>query len=276
MSILDDIKDDITDLQTLHLIATSFTDAAAARIKAIREAFERNQQFYIELSHVFHLVKLVALKKGLVPKQQDRVRTLSVAFTANQHFYGTIHRRIMETILKKVEKDGTDLLVVGKTGREYLEVAGKRHITMYQFDKDSPREEELSQFLDSVHEYGSILVYYPQFVSLVRQEVGVIDITQVLEIPDKTVDEETYILFEPEVDKILAFFEKQIRSVLFRRVALEAELARTAARMVSMNEASDRADSLIKEKHTEYLKLMRSFINRQLLDTFAGRSVWQK
>jgi F0F1-type ATP synthase gamma subunit len=98
----------------------------------------------------------------------------------------------------------------------------------------------------------------------------------VLEVGIDTKLEETYILFEPEVDKILAFFEKQIRTILFSRVILEADLARTAARMVTMNDASERCQDMMKQKHTEYLKVMRSFINRQLLDTFAGRSLWKK
>jgi F0F1-type ATP synthase gamma subunit len=109
-----------------------------------------------------------------------------------------------------------------------------------------------------------------------RQDVGMIDITQVQEMDGQVTQEaETYILFEPEVDKILGFFERQIRGVLFKRVVLESDLSRTAARMVSMNEASERAQEMIREKHSEYLKVMRSFINRQLLDTFSGMSLWK-
>jgi len=276
MSVIDDIKDDITDMDTLHLIATSFTDTAAMRIRGIRIAFETNQEFYIELSHVYHLVKVVAMRQGIVPEKPPGARTVMVAFTANQHFYGNIHRRIMDTVLAKQKKDHTDLFVVGKTGREYLQVSGKNDgYGFMQFQKDNPTRDEVELFLEKIKEYTSILVYYPHFVSLVRQEVGMIDIAEVLEVGTETAKEETYVLFEPEVSQILDFFERQIRRVLFARVVLESDLARTAARMVSMNEAAERADELMKEKHSEYLKVMRSLINRQLLDTFAGRSQWK-
>jgi ATP synthase F1 gamma subunit len=276
MSIIDDIKDDITDMDTMHLIATSFTDTAAMRIRGIRKAFETNKEFYLELSHVYHLVKMAAIKQGVVPEKPSGARTVSVAFTANQHFYGNIHRRIMDTVLAKQKKDQSDIFVIGKSGREYLQVSGKTEgYGFIQFDKELPRPDEVEAFLEKIKDYTSILVYYPHFISLVRQEVGMIDIAEVLEVGTETAADDIYVLFEPEVGLILNFFERQIRQVLFSRVVLEADLARTAARMVSMNEAAERADELMKEKHSEYLKVMRSLINRQLLDTFAGRSQWK-
>ena len=278
MSALDDLKDEFTDLQTLQMIASSFTEAAAVRIKGIREKFEKNQHFYVELSHVYHLVKLVAIKKGLVPDGPPEAKLLHVAYTSNQHFYGNIHRRIMETIVGQRKQLGGDLVVIGTTGREFLQVAGKTEgIQLIHFAKDVPTKEENTSLMTTLKPYTTILVYYPHFISLMRQEVGVLDIAQVLDMGSdiKTEDKDTYILFEPEVDKILEFFERQIRSILFSRVLLEADLARTAARMVSMNEASERAQELMKDKHNEMLKMMRSLINRQLLDTFSGRSLWK-
>lgn len=278
MSTLDDLKDEVSDLETMQMIATAFTDAAATRIRNIRKAFETNQQFYAEISHVYHLVKLVAIQKGLVPEKPPGTQVLIVAFTANQHFYGNIHRRIMEVVIKEREKRGCSLMVIGKTGGEFMQVTGKSSgFDSMRFLKDNPTTDEIHVFTDRVRPYTSILVYYPHFVTLMRQEVGVIDITQVLDIgaTEETKLEETYILFEPEVDKILEFFERQIRAILFARVVLESDLARTAARMVTMNEASERAVELMKQKHSEFLKVMRSLINRQLLDTFSGRSLWK-
>lgn len=279
MSALDDLKDEYTDLQTLQMIASSFTEAAASRIKGIREKFEKNQHFYIELSHVYHLVKLVAIKKGLVPDGPPDAKLIHVAYTSNQHFYGNIHRRIMESVIGQRKQLGGDLFVIGTTGREFLQVAGKLEgIELIHFEKDVPTKAEQEALMTKLLPYTTILVYYPHFISLMRQEVGVIDIAQVLDMGSdiKTEEQDTYILFEPEVDKILTFFEKQIRAILFARVLLEADLSRTAARMVSMNEASERAQELMLEKHNELLKVMRSLINRQLLDTFSGRSLWKK
>lgn len=278
MSILDDLKDEFTDLQTMQMIASSFTEAAASRIKGIRQKFETNQHFYIELSHVYHLVKLVAIKRGLVPEKPPGAKTIRVAYTSNQHFYGNIHRRIMETVVSEQKKYGGELFVIGTSGKEFLQVSHKTEGVMLEhFEKDMPTTQESDSFLDKVNEYTTIMVYYPHFVSLMRQEVGVLDIAQVLDIGSDitTQDQDTYILFEPEVDKILTFFEKQIRSILFARVLLESDLSRTAARMVSMNEASERAQEMMKDKHNEQLKVLRSLINRQLLDTFSGRTLWK-
>lgn len=278
MSLIDSIKDELLDMETLHMIAMSFTDAAAMRIRSIRKKFEENKAFYDELSHVYHLVKIYAINKGIISDITRVMHPLRVAFTSNQHFYGNIHWMIMEKILKDQAIHGGDLLIIGNTGREYAKSAGIRDGFRYMHvHQDSLSHEEIAEFLDQTASYMSILVYYPRFVTLVRQEVGVIDIAQAKEIDGDIVEEsERAIIFEPEIEEMLAFFDRQIRAVLFRRVLLESNLARTAARMVAMNDASEKAKDMVKEKQAEYLTMLRSRINRQLLDTFSSITLWNE
>jgi len=75
---------------------------------------------------------------------------------------------------------------------------------------------------------------------------------------------------------MVEFFERQVRSLLFLRVLLETDLSRTAARLISMSSAEERANEMMKEKKSQLRKVMTSFINRRLLETFAGMSKWNK
>ena len=74
---------------------------------------------------------------------------------------------------------------------------------------------------------------------------------------------------------MIKFFDSQVRSILFKRVLLEADLARTAARLLSMSQAEERTDSEIKMKKVALKKVFRSFTNAQLLETFSGIKKWK-
>ena len=81
-------------------------------------------------------------------------------------------------------------------------------------------------------------------------------------------------LFEPELPKILEFFNRQVRRLLFIRIMLETDLSLTAARLLSMSAAEERSSDLIKEKQSEIRKTLSSFINAKLLETFSSIRSW--
>lgn len=183
----------------------------------------------------------------------------------------------MRTFVDETAKIKSDLLIVGTTGIDFMKSArtGKPYKTI-TFSRDNPNLEEIHSFLDNITRYDKVFVYYPKFVTLLSQTVGITDVTQTSEAGAKENQEEINVIFEPEIDKMVEFFERQIRSLLFFRVILETDLSRTAARLISMSAAEERSDELIKEKKSEVRKATTSFINRQLLETFAGMSQWKK
>ena len=285
MPTITDLRAELDDMTTMKFISSAFTEASAARIKKIRDAFERNRQFYDEISHVYLLVKANAVRweagkkhgKQVLPKAED-IKTLFVALTSNQRFYGNLNINIMRKFTEDAEKNKTDLIVLGNTGNEFMRSArlGKEYKSVI-FSRERPSQEEIRSFLDSIKDYTKVVVYYPKFLTLLSQTVGVLDITQTAAPEEqKSLEEEIHIIFEPELSKMIAFFELQVRSLLFLRIMLEADLARTAARLISMSMAEERADELIKDTKSQMRKVMTSFINARLLETFAGMSQWKK
>ncbi|OGG03426.1 hypothetical protein A2W14_05300 [Candidatus Gottesmanbacteria bacterium RBG_16_37_8] len=196
--------------------------------------------------------------------------------TSNQRFYGNINTNIMRTFVNNTRDGKTDLLVIGLVGQGYMKAASfGRHYENFNFSKDIPTVDEAKAFIEKTSTYDQIFVYYPKFISLVNQNVGITDITQAKSEEDKD-SEEIKILFEPELLKILEFFNKQVRSLLFIRMMLETDLSLTAARLLAMSAAEERSDDLIKEKKVELRRTMASFVNAQLLETFSSIREWDK
>jgi ATP synthase F1 gamma subunit len=283
MPSLTDLKDELADVTMLKFVSSAFTEASAARLKNIRTAFEKNQDFYKEISNLYHLVKLSAINaKKLDPKanithEKDKNKTLCVALTSNQHFYGNINIQIIRKLVEDIKKIECEVLIVGKTGFDAMKNnRGSKAYDAMEFESDKPKPEEIQKFLDKVRPYNKVYIYHPKFVTLITQNVGVIDINQFSDpnLIDKT--EEVHMIFEPELPKILDFFEHQVQNILFLRVLLETDLARTAARLLSMSAAEERSDVSMKEKSGQLRKIQLAITNRRLLETFSGINLWKK
>lgn len=277
MSSIIDLKDELGELGTLKDISSALTEASSAKIKKIRASFEKNREFFEEITHVYHIVSANAHRLGAkATAKKEAVKMLTIALTANQHFYGNQNTMIMKNYMNDMQNSQSDMVIVGKTGHEFMETQrGIRPYKKIVFEKDYPSEKEVRSILNLIKEYNKVSIYYPKFVTLLQQTVGVSDITQAVDTSGKEAEEE-HVLFEPEIDKINDFFERQVRTVLFFRVMLETDLSRTASRLIAMSAAEERSEVMMKEKHTEMVKLQRSLINAQLLATFAGLSKWQK
>jgi ATP synthase F1 gamma subunit len=281
MPTIADIKIELEDATTLRLISSAFTEASAARIQKIKNAFETNRQFYDEISHVYHLVRVAGEAHGAENGKtvtKPPTKTISVAVTSNQRFYGNLNVNIMHGFSDEIGKTQGDIMVIGTTGQEYMRSTGYvQKYTKFNFLHDNPTTEETKAFIDAVEPYDSVMVYYPKFVSLVTQTVGIIDLTQTVAIAtDKPTEEELQILFEPEYKMILRFFARQVRNLLFAHVMLEADLSRTAARLLTMSAAEERSTELIKQKKSALRKIQMSIANAKLLETFAGIKQWKK
>lgn len=278
MPTIAELKGQLDDALTLRLISSAFTEASAASLQKIKKQFETNRQFYDEISHVYHLVRSGGEKLKLAKNTPPPVlKNVSVAMTSNQRFYGNLNVNIMRGFLEAVEKDDTDVLVLGITGIDFMRSSGfKRPYKTLQFEKDILTTDDIKKFLDATNEYESIFIYFPKFVSLVTQTVGVIDITQAINPTDPTPEEEIHILFEPEYSLIVDFFRRQIRSLLLMHVLLEASLSRTSARLLTMSSAEERATEMMKVTKSQLRKIQLSINNARLLETFAGISKWKK
>ncbi len=279
MPSIQDVKNELDDITTIKFIASAFTESSAVKIKKIREAFERNREFYDEVSYVYHLVKVNAIhyEASQKNKKQEKIeRPLSIALTSNQKFYGNLNINIMRNFLQKTKDTNHSLLIIGATGLETIksQKLNKPYKTLI-FQHDNPNEQEINHFLETIKDYTKVFMYYPKYLTILTQTVGVLDITFASSPLGEEIQEDVRLIFEPELPKMETFFEEQVRLILFRRVLLETDLARTSARLVSMSTAEDRASGLIKEKKTELRKVRNFLINARLLETFAGIRKWK-
>jgi F-type H+-transporting ATPase subunit gamma len=79
-------------------------------------------------------------------------------------------------------------------------------------------------------------------------------------------------LFEPSPEFVLSYLLSHYLDIYIYQVLLNAKASEQSARMVSMKNATDSAESLIKDLKLEYNKLRQGNITRELLEIAGGQS----
>lgn len=264
-----DIDQLLEEGSSLKQIAQAYSEIANQKLKKIRIEAERNRIFFDEISKVYALVRSIANKKGItVTKPRKRVCVIQ---TSNFHFYGNINSSLIDFFIAQTKGLETDRVVLGKTGIEYFQSSKVfPNFTPMVFKNDQPSPNELNAFVDVVKGYTQILIFYSRLKSLLVQIPAVTDITetsQKVPLEEKTV---TSFIFEPEIAKTLEFFDNQILVLLMEQAFLESEVARTASRFISMDQAETEANKYIKRYEQLKSYNVRNLKNNQLLESIAS------
>lgn len=292
MSTLSDIQDRLETGISLRYIAQSYTETSAKKLKEIRRDVERNRAFFSELASLYHAIKVVAAAKYHIFSQKNG-KTAIVLITSNYRFFGNLNAKLADFFAKETASRPADYFIVGKSGAELLTTRGAITFEPVSFKKDLPTNAELKSFVARLSPYKQVLIFYPEFKSILVQNPVVRDITEAGDVKseilsgsegqekemNKIMDallgrhpnlSEDYI-FEPKIENILEFFDAQMITILVEEAFLESELAKTAARLVTMDEAQIKAEDFISLENRSFARQIASMKNAHLLETFISK-----
>lgn len=278
-----EINNLIVEGQSLKQITQVFTQIASVKLKRIRAGVERNRDFFAELSLLFGIVNTIAeWRKIKLPKKNGK--TLSILLSSNERFYGRITNELLEFFIIQSSKIPSDKVVIGKAAIDTLKSMNYvlSHTDLF-FRGDFPSNAELLSLGNVIKHYSKILVFYPKFQSVLTQVPTITDITgsqQQMNAQNseavKMATEYFNFIVEPEIQTIAEFFDSQIKILLLETAFLEAELARTASRLIAMDRAQNEAEKYLDSKELLLLNAKRSIANARILEMVAGISGNQK
>src|SRR3989344_1421346 len=244
---------------SLKYIAQAYSEIASLKVKKIRGAVERNRQFLEEISKVYGIIKAFAIdKKIALVKPKKR---LSIVITSNYKFYGNINTSLINYFIGSTQElPDMDKIILGRGAVDYFRTS--KLLSNYNevlLKDDLPTPAELASLAQQISQYNQVLVFYSKFKSLLLQRATFADITALsfylhqkassAYIKARSIQNNGLygFLFEPDLPKVLQFFETQILTLLLEQTFLESELSRTASRFISMDTAQSEADKFIKE-----------------------------
>jgi ATP synthase F1 gamma subunit len=275
-------------LETLHTILETYEEIAATRMGRIRSSVLGNRVFLLEINEIFQQVKgsykaqIAMFMKNKRIKDPSKLtfikkngKTLYVFISANTGLYGDIIRKTYEVFIDSLKKKPGDVAILGKLGLEIF-VAGRytAPLTYFEFPDDKIDEVILRKITEYIVKYEQVIVFYEKFNSVISQSPIITNISGD-PLPWEKHGPAARYFFEPSLEKIMEFFEKEIFSSIFQQTILESELAKFASRMVSLDFASENTRIKIKQNILARNKVKHQEDNKKQLEKFASMKLWK-
>jgi F-type H+-transporting ATPase subunit gamma len=210
-------------------------------------------------------VVLVGADKGLCGALNNNVFRLAAEFDPQSTLFITAGRRAAQFIART----GRQLVAEFAYG-DTPGISEARSIAA--FARDLFLKREVDQVLIVATRFVNTLTQHP--LCLEYLPIGEL---RAMKVPGVRSEEElaadtTESLFEPSPEFVLSYMLSHYLDIFVYQVLLNAKASEQSARMVSMKNATDSAESLIKDLKLEYNKLRQGNITKELLEIAGGQS----
>lgn len=283
-----DLNHEVEWLTTLQSILETYEEIAATRMARIRSSVLSSRDFLLEINAIFQQVKssykeqidaLMKTNKIDDPSKLTFVKrnnkTLYVYISANTGLYGEIIRKTFDLFAESLKKNPGDVAILGKLGFEmFVQEKIKAPVIYFEVSDNKIDNSVLQKIVEQIIKYEKIVVFYERFNNVISQTPVATNISGDPLPWEKTGPTIKY-FFEPSLEKIMEFFEKEIFSSVFQQTIFESELAKFASRMVSLDFASDNTKNRLKKVDAERNRLKHQENNKKQLEKFATMRLWK-
>jgi F-type H+-transporting ATPase subunit gamma len=276
---------EVTRLSTLKTLANVYGEIASMKMRKAREGVLHSRRFLEQIGIVFdevrasHLDRVLKLSQKKTLPYGERVTTLShngktvaVLLSANTKLYGDLVQRTFEAFVEDTVKDEVEAVVVGKVGMGLFRVKmPTKPVTYFDYPDDGNDREALAAILKHLVQYEEIHVFYGKFSNVLTQRAEKYVMTAGMPLSSKKEKGEMReYLFEPSLEAVLGYFEKEIFGTLFGQTIDESQLAKHASRLVAMDRAEVNIDKRLETLQIEELKSRHRNANRKQLNAMSG------
>lgn len=279
---------EIEFLTTLRTILETYEEIAATRMARIRSSVLGSRDFLLEINAIFQQVKVSYKAQVDFFMKRNRIKdpskltfikrngkTLYVLISANTGLYGDIIRKTYDVFIENLKKEPADVAILGKLGFEIFSAEKiKAPVTYFEFPDSKMDNEIVQKIVEHIIQYEKVLVFYEQFNNVISQSPIVTNISGD-PLPWEKGGPQARYFFEPSLEKIMEFFEKEIFGSIFQQTIFESELAKFASRMVSLDFASENTKIRLRQVTLAKNRIKHQEDNKRQLEKFASMRLWK-
>jgi F-type H+-transporting ATPase subunit gamma len=210
-------------------------------------------------------------------------RRAVIVIAADKGLCGALNTNVFR-LTSHFDPESTIYLAAGRKAAQFIARTRRRLAAEFAYG-DSPRFAEaraiatMARDLFLRNEVDEVVVVATRFVNTLVQEplsfrflpVGEITGLKIPGLEREDVDPREC-LFEPPAETLLAYLLPRYLNISIYFVLLHAKASEQSARMVSMKNATESADDLIKDLKLEYNKLRQGSITTELLEIAGGQA----
>ena len=282
-----DLRRRIRSISSTSQITRAMQMVAASKMRKAQQAATAAAPFSRLLYSIQRSATLRA-KDFEHPLLQVRpVRTRAVILiAADKGLCGSLNTNVFR-VAAQFPIESTVYITAGRKAAQFIARSRRKLAAEFAYG-DTPTFAEaraISSFAQDLFlkgEVDQVQVVATRFVNTLTQEPISMEYLPVgaitgLKIPgavaDEAITEEAAdVVFEPNAEALLAYLLGRYLNIYIYYVMLSAKASEQSARMVSMKNATDSAESLIKDLSLEYNKLRQGNITRELLEIAGGQA----
>ena len=189
-------------------------------------------------------------------------------------------------VASQFDPQSTVFITAGRRAAQHIARTRRQLVAEFEYG-DSPRYAEAKAIAACARdlflkgEVDQVQVVSTRFINTLSQEPICVDFLPVgaikgLKLPGVPSEEElaantAEYLFEPDPEAFLGYLLSHYLNIYIYQVLLNAKASEQSARMVAMKNATDNANTLIKDLTLEYNKLRQGKITTELLEIVSGQ-----
>jgi F-type H+-transporting ATPase subunit gamma len=287
MESIRDIRRHIQSVANTAQITKAMQMVAASKMRKAQEAALSGRPFSRLLYRIQRAAttQVVDFQHPLLEVREVHKRAV-ILIGADKGLCGALNSNVFR-LAAPFDIQSTVFITAGRKAAQFVARSG-RHLAAEFAYADTPRFAEaraiaaFARDLFLKREVDQVQVIATRFVNTLTQNALTVEFLPVGEIKgfkvkgSESEDElrvhSTEFLFEPGPEIFLGHFLSRYLEIYLYEVLLNAKASEHSARMVSMKNATENADHLIKDLTLEYNKMRQGNITKELLDLAGGQA----
>jgi F-type H+-transporting ATPase subunit gamma len=280
MAQIREIKTRIKSVKNIGQITKAMKMVATARLKRAQQRI---------LSARPYAVRMADVMKNLAAKTTERDHPLLavkkegksalVVITADRGLCGSFNANILRQAQAYLrENPGTDLITVGKKGRDFFKRRKFNIIKEWLYVFPHIPHETVLEMRDEIEGlfirggYKEIRVLYTEFKSVISQKAAMDTLLPIRlqELPGEAKGLAADYDFEPDLDTILNSLVSQYLATMIHRYLLESFSSEMGAKRSAMESASKNASEMISKLTLDFNRARQAMITKELAEIVGG------
>ncbi len=282
-----DLRRRIKSISSTAQITKAMQMVAASKMRKAQEAALALRPFVLLVYRIQRAAttRMFRFKHPLLEVREVRKLAI-ILIAADKGLCGALNSNLFR-LAAQFDPKSTVFITAGRKAAQFIARSGRQLVAEFAYG-DDPKYPEAKAIAACARdlflnrEVDQVKVIGTQFINTLTQRPLCLDYLPVgeikgLKIPGAESEEAlatdgTPFLFVPSPEVVLGYLLSHYLNIYIYQVLLGAKASEQSARMVSMKNATESAESLIKDLTLEYNKLRQGNITKELLEIAGGQA----
>ena len=279
MANLKDIRKRIGTIESIKQVTRAMKLVAAAKLRRAQSNMEQARPYAVRINGVLNqlLPDIDRTSHDLLTMRPARQKAF-IILTSDRGLCGSFNTNILrqaENIIKTAGKESSKLICIGRKGYEYFSKRGYdvvEHYADFWSELDFSHATTMARAVTARYlagEYDDVRVIFNEFKNVAQQKIVEYHYLPLV-LEDDAEKVSTDFLFEPSKNEVVKSLVPRHLNIQMWRFLLESNASEQAARMTSMEAATNNAGDLIDSLRLEYNKARQAAITTEILEVVSG------